>query len=346
MSISWLKAVFNAPVPLWFALPLIVLAGIFAWKGLAALMERAKTIKAIEYLKEQRENDVHEITLSAYWQQRAKRFEERVGEFESKAPRLHGVWNNTQTFWAMGQHGEEPMTQIGGWINITSSNTQDNIFLLAAYIEVRRSELFMDVHIKPNVLNEVQVFLYFWPPLATETGKDFEAIIVVEDQFNRKYELPAQTFRSVAATVQISKRAPQLHASWLATSGWGWVGSTLVDEGFRTFMIRGEATFLFEHASESIHVVGVGIEGAKSMGDFTNFDLTPGETIKRQLRLYFQGKVPSNNDYYEVALIFRDIKGNKYATAPHRFIPLPIPERVTLDRHPSTAMIVPRRDAP
>jgi hypothetical protein len=61
--------------------------------------------------------------------------EKHVAEIESlnsKGPRLHGVWNNAQTFWHLGRHGDDPMMQIGGWIDLTSSNTKDVLYLLAA----------------------------------------------------------------------------------------------------------------------------------------------------------------------------------------------------------------------
>jgi hypothetical protein len=42
--------------------------------------------------------------------------------------------------------------QIGGWIDLTSSNTDEVIYLLAAYVDGRRSDIFMDVAVKPNIV--------------------------------------------------------------------------------------------------------------------------------------------------------------------------------------------------
>jgi hypothetical protein len=50
------------------------------------------------------------------------------------------------------------------------------------------------------------------------------------------------------------------------------------------------------------------------------------------MRFYFRGKAPAGNDYYTAQLIFKDLRGNRYATVEHRFHPLPIPERVGIER--------------
>jgi hypothetical protein len=332
---SALGNILRAQVPLWFVFPLGVLAAICLWKGYFYWRRNS-------YLEANAKEEAHWQTVADVLRTNRDSLEEKLAELERNEPKLHGVWNQAQAFWHKGRHGEEPMTQIGGWIDLTSSNTQDNIFLLAAYVDGRRSEIFIDVPVKPNIVNREMVMLFFHPPLHTFEGKPFEATIVVEDQFNRKYELPSQTFRATASPMPSRKPEPKLHASWLATSDWGWVGSSLVDEGFRTYIIRGEVTFLLENAPEPIYIVGVDIEGAKSMGDFENFALTSGQTEKRSMNLYFQGKAPEGNDHYEPALVFRDIKGNRYQTPPHRFIPLPIPERVAIERNPRGKMIAPR----
>ena len=321
-STVWLKAVFSAPVPLWFVLPLIVVAGIVAWKGYAALRENAELVSANEYLKEQRKQDAHELTLSGYWKERAGRFEERIGQMESKQPRLHGVWMQTQSFWGMGRHGEEPMTQIGGWIHITSSNTDENLFLLAAFIDGRRSDIFMDVQIKPGLVNEVQVFLYFHPPLATEEGKPFEATIVVEDQFNRKYELPRQTFRATPGAPPANVRppnAPQLHLAW-RFSGWCW---TDVDE----VMVTGDGTLVLDNVKDEILITGVKVEGAVVSDVFDGFTLKPSEPYFRGISVKFKGPKPKDEEPLKVKLIFVDLRGNEYPVPEHEFKLLEHPER-------------------
>lgn len=333
-SSYWFRLVFTAPVPIWFAFPLAVLAVFSSWK---AYRFRARN----SYLEASAKEEGHWQTVAGVLTTQRDRLEEKMAEIQSKEPRLHGVWNQAQTFWHMGRHGEEPSMQIGGWIDLTSSNTEDNLFLLAAYIHGRRANIFMDVTVKPNVVNHQMVMLFLHPPLTTETDRAFEATIVVEDQFNRKYELPKQSFRATPNPLPNPKPGTVLHASWLTTSDWGWVGSNFVDEGFGTYIIRGEVTFLLEQAPGPVHIVGVDIEGAKSLGDFENFDLTPGHTVKRTMKMYFQGKAPESNDYYEPLLVFRDIKGNKYPTKAHKFIPLPIPERVANERRGPGKMIVP-----
>lgn len=91
------------------------------------------------------------------------------------------------------------MMQIGGWIHLTSSNTDEVIYLLAAYIDGRQSDIFMDVAVKPHAVNEEQVVLYMVPPLETDATKPFTATIVVEDQYNRKHTLPVQSFRATSS---------------------------------------------------------------------------------------------------------------------------------------------------
>jgi hypothetical protein len=117
----------------------------------------------------------------------------------------------------MGRQGEAPAMQIGGWIDLTTSNTKEVVFLLAAYIGEHRSQIFVEVEVKPNVVNRCMVMLFIVPPLETDATKPFDATIVVEDQYNRKFSLPLHRFRATPGQTQLptsvpGKPAPKLHA--------------------------------------------------------------------------------------------------------------------------------------
>lgn len=327
-SLHWLRAAFFASLPVWVTLVVLLVAVVFA--GLF-LRQQART----------KQESAHNDSLL----QKVRQMEEQIGvvnrehlaELETlraKEPRLHGVWNNSQTFWHLGRKGPEPMMQIGGWIDLTSANTEEILYLLTAYINGQRSDIFMDVAVKPHMVNREQVVLYMVPPLVTETTKPFTATIVVEDQFNRKHELPTQTFRatpgsSPVAPPKVEKLGPVLHTSWRGDSAWGWASAFPQEDP--VYMVRGEVTLLLDNAAEPVIITGVEIEGAEAKGDFENFQLTPGQSETRGLRLYFRGKAPAGNDYYAVQLIFKDLRGNRYPTVEHRFQPLPIPERVGIE---------------
>jgi membrane protein implicated in regulation of membrane protease activity len=328
-SMHWLKAALFASLPVWVTLVVLLAAAVFA--GLF-LRQRARTKQ--------------ESAQSNSLLQKVGQMEEQIGtvnrehlaELETlraKEPRLHGVWNNSQTFWHLGRKGQEPMMQIGGWIDLTSANTEEILYLLAAYINGQRSDIFMDVAVKPHMVNRAQVVLYMVPPLETETTKPFTATIVVEDQFNRKHELPTQTFRatpgpSPVPPPKVEKPGPVLHTSWRGDSVWGWASAFPQEDPI--YMVRGEVTLLLDNVAEPVIITGVEIEGAEAKGNFENFQLTPGQSETRGLLLYFRGKAPAGNDDYTLQLIFKDLRGNRYPTVEHRFQPLPIPERVGIER--------------
>jgi hypothetical protein len=307
-STYWLKAVLGAPLPLWFALIIVVAAFVALWKA---------------------------YTAYRHWNQESTILEKELTELKSKKPKLHGVWNTTQTFWHMGRQGEEPMMQIGGWIDLTSSNTEDILYLLAAFIGDSRANIFMDVEVKPNVVNREMVMLFIVPPLATDATRPFTATIVVEDQFNRRYQLPTQEFRATPGQTpppppNPEKPEPVLHASWFGDSAWGWASSHPEEDPI--YMIRGDVTLLMDNIKEPVIITGVEIEGAESLGKFDNFKLDPSQPQTRGMRLHFRGKPSAGNDYYTVQFVFRDLRGNRYPTVRHRFHPLPIPERVGIQR--------------
>jgi hypothetical protein len=189
-SLEWIKVALSTSLPVWVTLTEL---GITAFITGLFFRQRARTAEE----KTQKVSAIH--SLGHAESEIAKLNEEHATEIEklkTKEPRLHGVWNQSQAFWHMGRQGEAPMMQIGGWIDLTSSNTGDMLYLLAAYIDDKLSQMFIDVEVKPNVVNRAMVMLYMVPPLATDETKPFTATIVVEDQFNRKYSLPTQEFRA------------------------------------------------------------------------------------------------------------------------------------------------------
>jgi hypothetical protein len=178
-----LRSALSTPLPMWVTLAVLAAATVITR---LFFRQRAQLVSAIGSL-ESAENRI------------AKRNEEHVAEIEkltAKEPRLHGVWNQSQTLWHMGRQGEAPAMQIVGWIDLTSSNTKEVMFLLAAYIGERRSQIFMDVEVKPNVVNRCMVMLFMVPPLEMDDTMPYDATIVVEDQYNRKFSLPFQRFRA------------------------------------------------------------------------------------------------------------------------------------------------------
>ena len=227
-SLGWIKVALSASLPVWVTLAVLavaaVMTGLFFRQRARTAEERTQWVSAIDSL-EYAENRM------------AKLNEEHAAEIEklqAKEPRLHGVWNQSQAFWHMGRHGEAPMMQIGGWIDLTSSNTKDVLFLLAAYIGEHRSQIFMEVEVKPNVVNRCMVMLFMVPPLETDATKPYDAMIIVEDQLNRRFSLPIQRFRTTPGqtpfpTSVSGPSAPKLHVGWRGVSGWCWVQ----DEGER-----------------------------------------------------------------------------------------------------------------
>jgi membrane protein implicated in regulation of membrane protease activity len=321
-SLRWLKLALFVFLPVWVTLVVllvtVILAGLF-------LRQRARTAEETERRKHL-EDQIAKLN---------QEHEAEIEKLNSKEPRLHGVWNNSQTFWHLGRKGQEPMMQIGGWIDLTSSNTDEVIYLLAAYIDGQRSDILMDVAVKPNIVNHDQVMLFMVPPLETDATKPFTATVVVEDQYNRKHQLPVHTFPSTPgqpppAPANIEKPSPALHASWRGDSAWGW--ATAHPEEDPIYMVRGDVTLLVDNIAEPIIITGVEIEGAESVGNFDNFQLNPNQPVTRGMRVYFRGKAPKGTEDYAVQLVFKDLRGNRYPTVEHRFKPLPIPERVDIQR--------------
>ena len=328
-SVTWLKLALFSFLPVW--LMLLVLLAAVTVTGLF-LRQRVRTAEEIE-AKNSATRDVTRLE-----DQNATLKRDHAAEVETlnlKRPRLHGVWNTNQTLWALGRKGPEPMMQIVGWIDLTSSNTEEVLYLLAAYIDGQRSDIFMDVAVKPHTVNRAQIALYMVPPLETDTAKPFTAAIVVEDQFNRKHALPTQAFRGTPnqpplPLPTVEKSAPVLHTSWCRDATWGWASTHPEEDPI--YLVRGDVTMVIDNLAMPVIITGIEIAGAEPIGTFDNFQLDPGQPQTRGMRLYFRGKAPAGNDYYTVRFIFKDLRGNRYTTVEHRFHPLPIPDRVGIER--------------
>ena len=313
-SIAWIKVALYASLPVWVTLVVLAVAtiitGLFFRQRARTSEERAQRVHA----------DKQIATLSG-------EHAVEIEKLKANEPRLHGVWNQSQAFWHMGRQGETPAMQIGGWIDLTSSNTKEVIFLLAAHIGEHRSQIFPDVEVRPNVVNRCMVMLFMVPPLETDATKPYEATIVVEDQYNRRFSLPPQRFRptphqTTFPTSVPEKPAAKLHVSW-RVSGWCWVQH----EGERVLRISGDTPILLENVQEKILITGVLIEGAEFVGVFDNFELTPGEKTFRGMNLDFRGITPENKEPVTVKLTFVDLRGNKYPTNETTFKPLASPQQ-------------------
>lgn len=264
-SLGWIKVVLSTSLPVWVTLTVLAVAtiitGLFFRQRARTAEEGAKLVSATHSLQE------HAAEIE---------------KLKAKETKLHGVWNQSQAFWHMGRQGEAPMMQIGGEIDLTSSNTKDVMFLLAAYIGEHRSQIFMDVEVKPNVVNRCTLMLYMVPPLEMDATKQYEATIVVEDQYNRKFPLPHQRFRATPGPTPLptslpGKPAPKLYISWTGASGWCWAQH----EGERVLRISGDGPILVEDTQEKVIITGVLIEGAEFVGVFDNFELSPGKPTFR-----------------------------------------------------------------
>jgi hypothetical protein len=321
-SLEWIRVALSTSLPMWVTLSVlavaIIITGVLFRQRAKTAEERAQWVSANHSL-ESAENRIVKLN------------EEHATEIEklkAKEPRLHGVWNQAQVFWHMGRQGEAPVMQIGGWIDLTSSNTKEVMFLLAAYIGEHRSQIFMDVEVKPNLVNRCMVMLYMVPSLETDATKPYDATIVVEDQYNRKFSLPPQRFRATPEHTpfpvsDLGKPTPKLHISWRGTSGWCWTQH----EGERVLRISGDGPILLENVQEKVVITGALIEGAEFVGVFDNFELSPGQATFRGMNLDFKGLNPAGKEPVTVKLTFVDLRGNKYPTNETTFKPLSSPNQ-------------------
>jgi len=85
--------------------------------------------------------------------------------------------------------------QIGGRIYLTSSNTDEVLYLLAGYIEGQRLELSEPVSVRPDLIEDEQLILWMSPPIEADERQPFTATIVLEDHQNRLHTLPRHSFQ-------------------------------------------------------------------------------------------------------------------------------------------------------
>jgi len=110
LSFTWVKLALFASLPVWVTLVVLFVTAIIA--GLF-FRQRARTAE------ERQEKSSVTQAVGRLENQIAKLDQAHTAEVEklkAKEPRLHGVWNNSQTFWHLGRKGQETMMQIGGWI--------------------------------------------------------------------------------------------------------------------------------------------------------------------------------------------------------------------------------------
>ncbi len=314
LTFAGLKNLWFAPVSAWTVLFAILAVGFVAFLYRNALARAEEEKAHVALLRDD----------AGIFQDQIKRIrrdhQTELAALKSKEPKLHGVWIPTQTYWALGGHGNQPATQVVGWMDLTSSNTKENIILLAGYINGRRAQIFSNLTIKPGFVNKSQVFLFFWPPLEVKNGEPLETTIVVEDQFNRKYELPHQAFHSTAGQQQfpVPTDEPKLHLAWRFV-GWCW---TDVDE----VMITGDGTLVLDNVKEDIMFTGVKVEGAEVSDVFDGFTLKPSEPYFTGISVKFKGMKPKDDVPLKAKLTFVDLRGNKYPVDEYEFRLLEHPE--------------------
>ena len=100
----------------------------------------------------------------------------------------------------------------------------------------------------------------------------------------------------------------------------------------RRVSLLGSTTLQMDNITETVTITGLEIDGAKPVGAFDNFHVIPGRVQTRVMKIYFRGEAPKSIDHYTIQLAFRDLRGNRYPTAAHRFNPLPIQDRVEVER--------------
>lgn len=318
-SLDWFNAVLTAPLPMWIVLALLL--------GVAAivprLMRRNRKLKF-----EVEECGKENLALLEQMKQQGEKHLAEIEALEKPQPKLHAVWNQAQTLWHMGSKAGKPAMQIAGWIKLSSSDTDEILYLLAAYVNDHRADIFMDVKVEPGVLQDCQLVCFFEPPLETDPNVPFTATIAIEDHKNRKYELPRQTFRPTPPATQFpiptpAKPAPELHIAWRGVSGWCW--TKYQDE--RVVRISGDGPIQLDNVPEKVIMTGVRVEGAEFVGVFDNFEIEPGKVISRGMNMDFRGIHSKGKEPLTVRLVFIDLRGNEYPTKEATFKALESPEQ-------------------
>jgi hypothetical protein len=254
-------------------------------------------------------------------------------------PELHVAWHGSAGWGISGilqKDGSiESVLRIQGSAIISSSHLKEPV--IATGIELDRAEYagpnFRAFEIRPGETLSETLLLNFRGVLP-EPGKAFTANLTVLDIKGARYRLLPVLLRAfpghAAPTVEPPTSTPLLHASWRADSAWGWASSHPEEDPI--YLIRGDVTLHMDNIKEHVMITGVEIEGADSMGAFDNFQMVPNQPQVRGMRLHFRGKAPRGNEHFTVQLIFKDLRSNRYPTIEHRFMPLPIDERVKIER--------------
>lgn len=267
----------------------------------------------------------------------------------SKNPALHLVWSGAAgwgTGGIMQQNSKmEPVFCIQGPAIITSSHLKESVTITG--VQLKGAEYagpnFQTLTIKPRRTLRRNLVLMF-RGVTPAAGKAFKAELTLIDIKGTQYKLQPATLRAfpgqMLPSVQPSEPGPLLHASWRADSDWGWATPHPKEDPI--YMIRGEVTLQMDNITDTVTITGVEIEGADFKGQFDNFDLIPGRVETKRMKIHFRGQAPKSIDDYIVGLVFRDLRGNRYPAAEHRFKPLPIEDRVEVERGVS---LIPPSDA-
>lgn len=211
ISNMWLTSVLTASIPPWFFLFAIILGTFTAFELYRFRKITSDLRKQNGDLDTQRKNaerlksalEARNKTLEADnedLQAQKLRLERQVEELAESGPRLHGIWSNSQTFWHICRKGTEPVMQIGGRIHLSSSNIDEVLHLLAAYIEGQRLDLSMTVSVRPDLIEDELLVMYVSPPLESDSRRPFTATITLEDHQNRLHMLPRHTFQPTEQT--------------------------------------------------------------------------------------------------------------------------------------------------
>lgn len=318
-------AVANIPVPLWFVFGLGVLATWAGWKAVSHWRQRRFTETRLKVMDCRR-------TVIDVLKRKNEDLESQLAEFRSKGPKLHGVWNVSRSFWQLGWNANKPFMHICGWIKLSSSNTDESLILLAAYIGEHRADISEPVSVKPSLVTDEKITLFYDPPLSDNHAEPFITTIILEDHKNRKYELPSITFRPMPVVIPPapkpplmpipSKPAPKIHIAWRPESGWCWK----LHQDMRVIFITGEASIRIDNLSDQVNIEEVRCDGAEFVGTFVFQVIKPRFTICPTISLRFRGLHPNGKEAITVKLTFIDWMGDEYPTDEVTFQPFDAPE--------------------
>lgn len=257
----------------------------------------------------------------------------------NKKPELHMAWHGSAG-WGIGgilqkDGSMESVLRIQGPTVISSSHLEEPVIVTG--IELHHAEYAgpnsQMFEVKPSETLPQHLLLNF-RGVTPEQGKAFKAALTLVDIRGKRYPLLPVILRAFPDQNPPSAQPPNptavLHASWRADSDWGW--ATPHPERDPIYMIRGEVTLQMDNIAETVTITGLEIDGAEPVGAFDNFHVIPGRVQTRVMKIYFRGDAPESIDHYTIQLVFRDLRGDRYPTAAHRFKPLPIQDRVEVER--------------